>query len=266
MEQAILVAAREASRAPSELIVEIMMLSARIQAAAVAFEEAIEPHKDFLATRGAALPDMSSGALRSLNAMLGYVQQRVARSDRTATALLGGVAPRRQALLAMQGDKGAREAIARSRIEKASATFLEGARARAAALAEPPPESATLKLPYLAERCGELTALLQMRPLCEAAPASWREAGCGALRGRFDAAEVELRTSVPRAIAAGLATLRAKGMDAALLDAAQARLDAGDVKGAAIAYDAAVRGRRGHEPLEGLTPAARPGRRSSSHW
>ena len=50
---------------------------------------------------------------------------------------------------------------------------------------------------------------------------------------------------MPRKIAAGLAALREKGMAAAALDAAQARLDAGDVKGAAIAYDAAVRGAEG---------------------
>ncbi|WP_437804925.1 hypothetical protein [Sorangium sp. So ce1078] len=242
MEQAIRAAAREASRAPSELAVEMMTLSARVQAAAAAFEEAIAPHEDFLATHGAALPDMSSGALRSLNAMLGYVQQRVARSDRTATALLGGVGLRRQALLALQGDEGAREASARSRIDRASATFLAGAQARVAALAKPPPQSATLRLPYLADRCGELAALLQMRPLCQAASTSWREAGCVELRGRFGGAETELKTTLPRKIAAGIAEMRAKGMDAALLDAAQARLDAGDVKGAAMAYDAAVRG------------------------
>ena len=34
--------------------------------------------------------------------------------------------------------------------------------------------------------------------------------------------------------------MRAEGIDRALLDAAQRKLDAGDVKSAAIAYDAAV--------------------------
>ncbi|WP_438029275.1 hypothetical protein [Sorangium sp. So ce233] len=245
VEQAILAAVREASRAPDDLAVEIMTLSAQTQASAISFEESIAPHKEFLATHGAAMPDMSSGALRSLNAMLGYAQQRVARSDRTATALLGGVGLRRQALLAQKGDEGARAAIARARIEKASATFLAGAQARAAVVSAPPPVSERFGLPLLAERCGVLAALVQMRPLCEAAGSSWREAGCAALRGSFDAAAAELTTGVPRKIAAGLATLREKGMATALLDAVQARLDAGDVKGAAIAYDAAVRGAEG---------------------
>ncbi|WP_437752721.1 hypothetical protein [Sorangium sp. So ce1389] len=245
VERAVLAAAREASRAPSELAVDMMALSAQIQASAASFEEAIAPHGDFLATHGAALPDMSSGALRSLNAMLGYVQQRVARSDRTATALLGGVGLRRQALLVLQGGQEAREAIVRSRTRKASEVFREAARARASAVSAAPPVSERLGLPLLAERCGALLALVQVRPLCEAAGSSWREAGCAELRGQFDVAEAELRTGLPRKIAAGLAVLREKGMAAAPLDAAQTRLDAGDVKGAAMAYDAAVRGAEG---------------------
>ena len=63
-------------------------LAAEIQQFEFASQTAIGPHADFLATHGAALPDMTSSALRSLNAMLGYVQQRVARSDATATSLL----------------------------------------------------------------------------------------------------------------------------------------------------------------------------------
>ncbi|KYF66892.1 hypothetical protein BE11_48385 [Sorangium cellulosum] len=239
-EQAVLAAAREASRAPNELAAEIVTLSAELQALAVSFEGAIAPHKEVLATHGAVVPDMTSGALRSLGAMLGYARRRVARSDATATALLGGIALRRQALRVVQGNEGAREAIARSRSERASERFREVARARSAALSSAPPVSEKLGLPLLAARYGELLALVQMRPLCEAAGSSWREAGCAELRGKLDAAEAELRTGLPRKIAAGLSVLREKGMAAAALDAVQAKLDAGDVKGAAIAYDAAV--------------------------
>ncbi|WP_437675160.1 hypothetical protein [Sorangium sp. So ce131] len=245
VEQDVLAAAREASRAPNELAAEVMALAAELQVFAGSFEEAMAPHREFLGTHGAVLPDMISGALRSLSAMLGYTHRRVARSDATATALLGGIAMRRQALRALEMDGGAREAIARSRIQRASEAFGERARARAAALSAAPPVSERLGLPLLAERCGELVTLVQMRPLCEAAGASWREAGCAALRERFDAAEAELRTGLPRKIAAGLSALREEGMAAAALEAAQARLDAGDVKGAAIAYDAAVRGAEG---------------------
>lgn len=243
--QEVLAAAREASRAPNELAAEVMSLSAELQAFAASFDEAIAPHKELLATHGVALPDTTSGALRSLGAMLGYVQRRVARSDATATALLGGIAMRRQALRLLQADEEAREASARARARRASEGFRERARAQAGALSAPLPVSDKLGLPLFADRYGELVALLQMRPLCEASAASWREAGCAELRARFDAAEVELRTGLPRQIAAGLAALREKGIAAAALDVAQARLDAGDVRGAAIAHDAAVRSAEG---------------------
>ncbi|WP_233561286.1 hypothetical protein, partial [Sorangium cellulosum] len=164
-EQAVLAAAREASRAPNELAAEIMTQSAELQALAVSFEEALAPHREVLATHGAVVPDMTSGALRSLGAMLGYARRRVARSDATATALLGGIALRRQALRVVQGDEGACEAIARSRSERASERFREGARARAEALSAVPPVSEKLGLPLLAARYGELLALVQMRPL-----------------------------------------------------------------------------------------------------
>ncbi|WP_437742793.1 hypothetical protein WMF39_45945 [Sorangium sp. So ce1504] len=245
VEQAVLATAREASRSPGELTAEILRWSATLQVFAASFDEAMAPHRELLATHGAVLPDMTSGALRSLNAMLGYVKGRVARSDATAAALLGGIALRRQALRVLQMDEGAREAVAGARTRKASDAFEQRARAQVAALSAAPPVSEKLGLPLLAERCGELLALAQLRPLCEAAGSSWREVGCAELRGRFDAAEAELRTGVPQKIAAGLAALREKGMAAAELDTAQARLDAGDVKGAAIAYDAAVRGAEG---------------------
>ncbi|WP_437974265.1 hypothetical protein WMF11_37840 [Sorangium sp. So ce295] len=245
VEQAVLATAREASRSPGELTAEILGWSATLHVFAASFDEAMAPHRELLATHGAVLPDMTSGALRSLNAMLGYVKGRVARSDATAAALLGGIALRRQALRVLQMDEGAREAAAGARTRKASDAFEQRARAQVAALSAAPPVSEKLGLPLLAERCGELLALAQLRPLCEAAGSSWREAGCAELRGRFNAAEAELRTEVPQKIAAGLAALREKGMAAAELDAAQARLDAGDVKGAAIAYDAAVRGAEG---------------------
>ena len=114
-----------------------------------------------------------------------------------------------------------------------------------ASAAATPPASATLKLPYLAARIGQLTALLQLQPLCEASSSSWREGGCISLRAQFDAARSSLMTTLPREIRTGLSTMRARGVDARLLDAAQARLDARDVKGAAIAYDAAVRSSEG---------------------
>lgn len=241
VEQAILVAAQGASSTPVDLSSKAMTLSAQIQAFEVASQSAIAPHTDFLATHGAALPDMTSSAMRSLNAMLGYIQQRVARSDATATSLLSGTAARHQALVVLGAGPGMAAKVAQSKFLAASQSFTDDSAARVLALSAAPPKSAIMSLPYLARRYDELTSFLQMEPLCDPASSSWREAGCVALRKSFNAAASERKTTLPTQIATGIATMHAKGVDAMLLDAAQAKLDAGDVKGAAILYDAAVR-------------------------
>jgi hypothetical protein len=245
IEKAILTAAKNASSTPNELSMSAMKLSAQIQAFELAEQAAIGTHKDFLATHGAALPDMTSGALRSLNAMLGYVQQRVARSDATATSLLHGVAMRRQALVLLNAGMNARDQIAQAQMLTARARFHAASSARVTALGQAPPTSSTLKLPYLAKRYDALTALLQMQPLCDPASSSWREDGCASLRGAFAGAQTFLKTTLPALIQTGLATMRDNSVDAALLDAAQALLNGGDVKAAAIVYDAAVRASEG---------------------
>jgi hypothetical protein len=221
-----------------------MMLSAELQTFAVSTQTALEPHAGFLATHGAAAPDMTSGALRSLNAMLGYVQRRVARSDATATSLLSGIAMRRQSLVLLQADEATRAAAAQARLVRASSTFGAGARARLDALRQASPASARLKLPYLTARAGQTKALLQLEPLCEAS-SSWREGGCASLREQLAAAKSYFGTTLPREIWTGLARMRTRGVDAGLLDAVQARLDAGDVMGAVRAYDAALRSAEG---------------------
>jgi hypothetical protein len=245
VEQAILAAAQAASAKPNDLSLGAMKLSAKIQQFELASQAAIAPYADFMATHGAALPDMTSGALRSLDAMLGYIERRVARSDATATSLLVGVGMRRQALKLLTASQPAREQVAEAKLQGASKVFASSADARLAALG-PLPQSVRLALPYLARRYDDLTALLQMKPLCDiAAAASFREAGCAALAPHFKEAAAYRGATLPQLIATGLATMRAKGVDAALLDAAQAKLDAGDVRGAAILHDAALRGAEG---------------------
>jgi hypothetical protein len=102
-----------------------------------------------------------------------------------------------------------------------------------------------MSLLYLARRYDQLTAFLQMAPLCDPSSSSWREAGCVSLRKSFSAAATERKTTLPTLITTGIATMHAKGVDPLLLDAAQTKLDAGDVKGAAILYDAALRATEG---------------------
>lgn len=242
IEQAIFTAALDASAKPNDLASDAMKLSAKILHFELASQEALEPHADFMATHGAAMPDMTSSAQRSMNAMLGYVQRRVARSDATATSLLMGVAMRRKALeMLASASPSVRAQVANAKLHKASSVFFDASTARVSAIQGAPPLSSTLGLPYLAKRYDELTALLQMQPLCDPASASWREAGCVSLRENFKSAATYLKTTLPSLVSTGLAAMKAAGVDAALLDAAKAKLDAGDLKAAAVLHDAALR-------------------------
>lgn len=128
VEQAIVSTAQSASSQPSALAMSAIQLSAQIQAFETAMGKALAPHEAFFATHGAAMPDMTSSSLRSVHAMLGYVKQRVARSDATATMLLAGCAMRRKALemLAAPPPPDASGVMAGAKLRR---TWLDAARA-----------------------------------------------------------------------------------------------------------------------------------------
>jgi hypothetical protein len=240
VEQGVTTAAMAASKAPGNLTLRAMTLAAEIEQLEVSSGAALAPYASVPEAHAAPLPDVTSAALRSLNAMLGYIQQRVARSHRAALALLEGIALRRQALALLPQGSALRDSVVQAKLAAASKRFAALSGARLDALTAGPPRSPTLKLPLLARRYDHLISILLLAPLCEASSASWREAGCAVLRPRFAVFRVERETTLPAQLKAFLAILRGRGMDAALLDAAQAALTRGDVKGAALAYDAAV--------------------------
>ncbi|MDI1451921.1 hypothetical protein [Polyangium sp. 6x1] len=245
IETAILEAAHGASAGPQEMALRAMKLSAEIAQFEVTSQEKLAPHADFMTTHGAANPDMTSSAQRSNHAMLGYVERRVRRSDRAAMALLFGIAMRRQALQLLDESQAVRDTVAEAKIAKAEVTFHESAEAQVLAFEKAPPLGVKLSIPYLAKRYDEVTAFLQMRPLCELPSSSWREAGCAAMRPHFKAAVTYRATTLPGLIKTGLSTMKAQGVGGGLLDAAAAKLEAGDVKGAAVLHDAALRGAEG---------------------
>ncbi|WP_170229206.1 hypothetical protein [Polyangium fumosum] len=245
IEASVLQAAHDASAAPQEMALRAVKLSAEVTQFEVASQETLAPHADFMTTHGAANPDLASGAQRSIHAMLGYVDRRIARSDRAARALLFGISMRRQALVLLDESQAVREQVAEAKIAKAEATFRESAEAQVLAFEKAAPEGVKLSLPYLAKQYDEVTAFLQMRPLCELPSSSWREAGCAAMRPHFKAAATYRATTLPGLVQTGLSTMKAQGVGGALLDAAAAKFAAGDVKGAAVLHDAALRGAEG---------------------
>jgi hypothetical protein len=241
LEPAILKAAHEASSKPNGLRLAALKLAAEIQQVELAARESLEPHADFIAAR-AANPDMTSAALRSIHAMLGYIDARVRRSDATATFLLFGVSTRRQALLLLENaSEGARKAFVEERLAKAASIFEAAVEETLDGLGEAAPSGVDPGLPYLARRYDKLAAVAQMQPLCDPGTSAWREAGCAAIRDQFKVATAELQ-AMPAKIEAGLSAMRDRGVDPAAIDAVKKKLDSGDVKGAAIAHDALVRG------------------------
>jgi len=245
VEQEVLQVAQDIGGEPYDLSMFAMKLAADILAVEGASASAMKPYQDLLAAHALQIPDMTSAALRSLNSMLGYIQRRMARSDATAITLLDGLAMRKQALTLLAQSQPFRDKVAQAEMLKAGAVFKADAEARVDAFTAGPPMSTTMKLPYLAARYDQLTQMLQIEPLCDPASSSWREDGCVLLRASFPDAKAYLKTTLPALIHAGIATMRAQGMDAMLLDAAQSKLDVGDVKSAAMAYDAAVRSTEG---------------------
>src|SRR5690606_30359383 len=98
IEQFILKAGQDASAAPNDLMLEALKLSADLQQIALSSRQSLDPHVEFMTAHGASVPDMTSRALRSIDAMLGYMEKRVVRSDATAKNLIISVGMRRKAL------------------------------------------------------------------------------------------------------------------------------------------------------------------------
>jgi len=245
VEVSILDAAHAASAQPNELLVAGMKLSAQILQFETSAQEALSPHADFISTHGAIVPDMSSGALRSILAMLGYAQQRVARSDATAKGLLLGTGMRRRALqMLANAPSPARITIANALLAKASTSFAGAAKLRVNAVAAAP-KSSQLGRPYLAPRYDEFASLLQMVPLCNGASSSWREAGCTSMRPKFKDATTYLKVTLPIEISQGLAAMKTQGVDPLMIQKVQQKLNAGDIKGAALAHDVLLQSMEG---------------------
>jgi hypothetical protein len=244
-EQAIIAAARDASTSPNDLLLDVMTLRAEIQQLEIKYRLALAPYADFIAAHGTTTPDMTSGALRSLDSMEAYIARRSTRIDTSAGSLLDGAEVRRQALVTFATSEATRATLAQTRLLAASAAFNDEATARIAALWKSLPTSTKLKLPYLSDRYDQFTTFLLAEPLCDATSSAWRETGCIALRRNFDTARNYQAKTIPLLIKVSLSTLRSKGVDPALIDAAQAKLTAGDVKAAATVYDTAVRASEG---------------------
>ncbi|HVJ92504.1 MAG TPA: hypothetical protein VM580_22035, partial [Labilithrix sp.] len=245
LEQHIATFSREESTKPDDLVLRSMRLAAALRAHTAELTAMLGPHRDFMKEHGAEVPDMTSAAVASLDKMVAYCQQRRSRTDEHIVTLSKGLAARREALVGMAVDETTRETFANAGLLKASAIFLDESNQRIAALWRTPPKSTTMNLPYLTQRYDDITAFLQLEPLCSAATADWRETGCIALRRHFATARSYQKATIPILIRAANGPLRTHGAPASALDEALVKLTAGDVKAAVVAYDEALRASEG---------------------
>jgi len=244
IENEVVTLAQKASAKPNELLMSGMKLTAEILQFDKSAREALLPHETLLIENGARMPDLTSGALRSIHAMLAYAKLRVARSDATAKSLLLGSEMRGNALyLLANADSPARTTIANALLSKAGTTFAQSAQAQVDAIKTA--QMSKLGVPYLAHRYDERAALLQMVPLCNAISSSWRETGCVSMRPKFKDAGTYMKVTLPAEIKQGLVVLKNQGVDPQMIEKVQQRLDKGDIKGAAMAYDVVLQSAEG---------------------
>jgi hypothetical protein len=244
VENEVVKVAQKASAKPNELLMSGMKLTAEILQFDKTTREALLPHETILIENGARMPDFSSSALRSVHAMLGYAQHRVARSDATGKSLLLGAAMRRNALqLLANADSPARSTIANALLAKAGTTFAQSAQVQVDAIQTV--QMSKLGVPYLAPRYDEHAALLQMVSLCNATSSSWRETGCVSMRPKFKDAGMYLKVTLPAEIKQGLTFLKNQGVDALMIEKVQQKLDKGDIKGAALVHDVLLQSSEG---------------------
>jgi hypothetical protein len=235
--------------APSSLIEDATKLRMTLGMAASTVAKQLAPYAEASARIGLRTPDLWSAGIQSLDGMVAYAQTRRRRNNELATRLLDELAQRRQALVLVATDLATRDTKAKAALLAASKTFLDSATAQTAALWKLPPTSTKLQLPFLAAQFDQFTQFMQLQSLCSVgAKTTWRESGCNALGQQFSRAQTYLTKTIPGQIKLGLLQLPAAGVSPAVIQGIRAKLTAGDVKAAALAYDAAL------QTTDGVTP------------
>ena len=234
---------REESRRPNNIILEASRLAATLQKADELRPPSTRPEsvRDFGTTKQLNEPDFVATAARSLDNMIAYCEQRRNVSNEIARKISDGITARRDALIALKADDATRATISDAKTLRASAVFLSEITARVSTLWGLPQNSTKQKLPFLAQRYEEADAFVSFAPICAPPVVGWREAGCNLFNRHMVGARTYLLTSLPAIARMGLQQLEAAGIANTLLLDAQAKLLSGDMKGAMLSYDEAVR-------------------------
>jgi hypothetical protein len=227
----------------SELLVEAARVEGHFAATLHDFQSRVDGLKDLVELGAVTVPALDETALTTHAGIVGYATAWEAYVNETFEQLQSGLKLRLEALVKAAADEATRSTFAKTQHLKAAQEFLAMANAESTQLLSLPPKSVTLKALLLTTKFDELTATLQLEPLCIAdnlATESWRESGCVALRRDFARARTFLEKTIPALLRSDVAILRRAGVPTDQLAAIETELSAGRVRAAVALSDAAI--------------------------
>jgi hypothetical protein len=188
---------------------------------------------------GLAALDFSTRSDVTVDAMLGYAQERDGRVADAAARLLVQIQLRLHAQHANAASAAIRQQMAAAAHLAASTQFLATANARIAEINRVPQKSPRYRLSYLAPMQRDMVGFLQLEPSCLARGTTnpWMDAGCNALGVNFSKARQYLGTRLPGMIRIDAFTFRSKGAPAALVTTMEQQLSGGNLEAACRTHD-----------------------------
>jgi hypothetical protein len=205
------------------------------------YDARIAPYADFLATNKMAKPDATAVALASLQSMNGYCLQREDRMRAAIDQVADGLSRRVTALLTAATDAATQTTLLASAQLHASSDFVAESNARLAHLWSKLPTSTVLKLSFLSAKYDEMTAFLQLEPICASTPPAYMQTGCLLLKPQFSKAHDWINRTAPSVIRIQAMMMKSAGIDAAKTDAVVAEANAGHTAQAAFDQDILLR-------------------------
>lgn len=207
------------------------------------FDARIERFEAVLSAGSITKPKFGDLAQTTHSGIASYAMAWEAFVGETFEQLQRGLKLRSEALQQAAADEATRVTFAKTQHLQAATDFLNEANQRSSQLLALPPKTVSLKAMVLAGKLDEVSALLELEPLCVAeklAVESWRESGCVALRRDFARGRTFAEKTVPALIRANITLLRRAGVPADQLTPIESELAQNRVRAAAVLSDAVI--------------------------
>lgn len=223
------------------LQVTIGRLQASLGDVQAVYDTRVAAYSDFLTANGMTKPDATSVALASLNSMKGYCMQREAQMRGVVDGVADGMSRRVTALLTAVNDAATQSTLLASAQLHASSDFVADINGRLSSLWAKLPTSTVLKLSFLSAKYDEMTAFLQLEPVCASTPPAYMQTGCLLLKPQFSKAHDWINRTAPSVIRIQAMMMKSAGIDPTKTDAVVAEVNAGHTAQAAYDQDLLLR-------------------------